>query len=312
MSRRRLALALAIVALAASARASAVEPPVNLGFTSFIDGFGHPRGFGFAYIQYTRFAYAGSYSDGNGGPGPFVAPRFDTFVTLHQFLYAFPRPRHFFAHPGMYILLPVVGLQWSAAPSSLQLQANPFGVGDLSFAGFLQFDPVVRSAAGIVFVQRLELAANAPTGRYDPTKQINPGTNTWYLNPYWAATLEFPPRLELSVRLQYIYDFKNDNPGEAGVNNTQAGQAVFGNFALAYEVAPRFRLGLNGYFFKQVSDSLSNGMVVPGRREQVIALGPGALWTFGKEALWFNVYAEFAVRNRFENDVFQVRWAHAF
>jgi hypothetical protein len=308
--RRLVAVALAITAV--STGASAVEPPVNLGFTSFIDGFGHPHGSGFTYIQYTRFVYSGAYRDGDGGPGPFVDPRFDTFVSLHQFIYSFPRPRHFFAHPGAYVRLPVVGLQWSAAASGLQLQANPFGLGDLGFAGFLQFDPVVRPAAGIVFAQRIELAANAPTGRYDPTKPINPGTNTWYLNPYWAATLEFPPRLELDVRLQYIFNFKNDNPGEPGVANTQAGQAVFGNFALAVKVAPRFRIGVNGYFFKQVTDNLSNGAVVAGRREQVVALGPGAFWTIGKEAFWVNVYAEFAARNRFENDVFQVRWAHAF
>jgi hypothetical protein len=309
---RRLAVMLAVVALASSTRASAVEPPVNTGFTSFVDGFGHPHGSGFAYIQYTRFAYSGAYSDNKGGPGPFVDPRFDVFLSLHQFIYSFPRPRHFFAHPGAYIILPVVGLQWSAAPSSLQLQANPFGFGDLTFAAFLQFDPVVWHGAGMVFAQRIELAANAPTGRYDPTKAINPGTNAWYLNPCWAATLEFPHLLELSVRLQYLYNFRNPNPGEPGVFNTQAGQAVFGNFALSYELAPRFRLGLNGYFFEQVTDSLSNGDVVPGRREQVIALGPGALWTIGREAFFFNIYVEFAARNRFENDVFQVRWAHAF
>src|SRR5690349_4500160 len=82
-------LTLAGAALAPST-ASAVETQVNTGGTSFMDGYGDPRGSGLAYMQYARFSTAGSVKDGScNDVGVFISPRLNVFASLNQFLYTF-------------------------------------------------------------------------------------------------------------------------------------------------------------------------------------------------------------------------------
>jgi len=65
-----------------------------------------------------------------------------------------------------------------------------------------------------------------------------------------------------------LWNDENDDPG-SGFNTLQAGQAVHLNYATEYEVLPKhLRLGINGYYLKQVTDTKINGSNVSGRREQ--------------------------------------------
>jgi anthranilate 1,2-dioxygenase (deaminating, decarboxylating) large subunit len=77
------------------------------------------------------------------------------------------------------------------------------------------------------------------------------------------------------------------------VLSTQAGQAVYANFATAYALIPELRIGLDGYWFDQITDTKVNATNAPGRRERVWALGPGALLSVSsKDFLFANVYFE--------------------
>jgi anthranilate 1,2-dioxygenase (deaminating, decarboxylating) large subunit len=56
---------------------------------------------------------------------------------------------------------------------------------------------------------------------------------------------------------------------------------------------------VNGYYFKQLTDTRFNGSSVPGTKEQVLGIGPGAVFRFNKHAsFFFNAYFETAVENR--------------
>jgi hypothetical protein len=304
----------------AASTALAGQPSVNTGFTSFLDGFGDPRGSGFIYTHYARLSTSSSVKDGQGNDIPlFQTPRFHAFADLNQFIYTF-KTDGWVAHPGAYTIVPLIYVDASAGPAGLPLQGNGFGLGDMFVGGFLQFDPLM-SSAGPFFTHRIEISCLAPTGKYDAARQVNPGANAWSLYPSWAATLLPWRLLELSVRLNYLYNFRNSDPG-FGLDNSQAGQALFGNFAAAYDILPvnpqrtaahDLRVGVNGYYFRQLTDNKANGMAQPQSREQVLGIGPGALWMpTGNDTLWLNVYFEVAVRNRFASNVFQVRWAHLF
>ncbi len=320
-----LPVAIAFLAGSASTGALAAEPPVNTGTTSFMDGFGDPTGSGLTYINYLSWATASSIKDSHGNNIPvFVNPRLNVVADLNQFLYSVPVPERFIGQPGLDLIVPLVDVNSAVGAGGAPLPDNGFGLGDILFGPFFQFKPILVDHHP-VFAHRLEFDVVAPTGKYDPTKAINPGSNTWQLNPYWAATVLPIHRLEISTRLQYLYNFKNTNPINEPTGtplSTQEGQAIFDNFAVSYFVLPAnpqrayahfVCVGLNGYYFKQITENKTDGNSLSGTKEQTLGLGPGAMWVASQtDAFWLNLYFETAVENRFRNDVFQIRWAHSF
>jgi hypothetical protein len=101
----------------------------------------------------------------------------------------------------------------------------------------------------------LEFTLFAPIGAYNKTKIINPGNNTSAINPFWAATLFWTPRLTSSIRVHYLWSSRNPATGY------KSGQAFHMNFAGAYEILKHFRIGVNGYLFQQFTDDNLNGCI---------------------------------------------------
>jgi hypothetical protein len=305
---------------AGSGVARAAEPAVNTGFTSFMDGFGDPRGQGLTYINYARFATAGSLKDYQGkDAAAFRNPRLNLFVDVNQFLYTF-KVDGWSVHPGLNLIVPFVVIDTSFGAGGASLQTNSVGLGDIPVAVYLQFDPVLYNHRPI-FSHRFEAVVDLPVGTYSPTKQLNPGAYAWSLGPSWAATVVPHPLLEISTRISYLYNFANPNPG-GGLSSTRAGQAIYDNFAASFEVIPfeprrigllALRAGVNGYFFKEITQDQVNGVSQAGTVEQVLGIGPGAVWIpTTTDVFVFNFYWETAVRNRFASDVFQLVWARTF
>lgn len=279
------------------------QPAVNLGFTSFLDG-GPPAGPGFYFSEYLQFYSADKLAD-----LPFNDPEIESFVSLNQFLYQSDQELLLGGKWGMDVILPIVGLNSNLA----QVPANGDGLGDLLVGPYLQWDPIMGKN-GPVFMQRVELQFILPTGRYSSTKALNPGSNFFSFNPYWSGTLFLTPKLTTSVRLHYLWNAENNDPNTPfPAANSQAGQAVHGNFAAAYEViSKKLRLGINGYFFNQLTASKVDGNNVPGK-EQVLAIGPGALFSISQDAhLFFNAYFETDADYRPEGEKYLVRLVYHF
>ncbi len=300
----KIVLATLSIALCALPAWSYDQPSVNLGFTSFLDG-GPPAGPGVYYTQYVQYYDANRFAD-----FPVDNADVEVWISLSQLLYQSDTPILFGGKWGMDVIVPVVGLDSSPMP---QVSDNNTGVGDLLIAPYIQWDPIMGEN-GPIFMHRIELQALIPTGKYDDDKALNPGSNFWSLNPYWAATLFITPKLTTSWRIHYLWNGENDDPFVAfGVDDTQAGQAVHGNFTVAYEVLPhQLRLGINGYYFKQVTDSKMNGHKIDAR-EKVFAIGPGMIWHINQDNhLFFNSYFESGAENRTEGDRYNLRFVHHF
>ena len=287
------------------------EPQVNLGLTSFIDG-ASPAGPGLYYEQYFSYYNADRLNDNNGNRLPLPNQKVEVAVSVSQFLYMSPK-KFFGGNIGFDLLVPaILGHSIDDGINNTVLKGEN-GVGDVTFGPFLQFGPY-GGANSPTFAHRFEFDVSAPTGAYDRNNAVNPGNNFWSINPYWAATYWFTPKLTASTRFHYLWNSRNSEPNASfgpGVTSTQAGQALHANLALEYQITPHLRLGINGYWFQQISDTKVNGSDVAGRRERVWAIGPGLLYSFSPEDhLFFNAYFEQGARNRPEGSRLVARYVH--
>ena len=287
-------------------------PVVNLGLTSFLDG-APPAGAGWYFQEYFQNYSANRFRDQNGKALGLPKQELDYQVAVTQVSY-FSDLRLGNATLGMNAVLPfVTSMDVDDGLNNAALKAQS-GVGDLLLGPMIQFDPIM-GPDGPRFAHRIELQVNVPTGKYDNKHDINPGANAWSFDPYWAATYWFTPKWTASVRAHYLYNGKNNDPGPGfgDADDIQAGQALHANFATEYAVTPQLRLGINGYWLKQITDTKIDGHEVSGRREKVWAIGPGAMYSFSKDDhVFLNAYFEQDVENRPEGSRLQMRYVHHF
>lgn len=289
-------------------------PAVNLGFTSFLDG-GPPAGPGWYVQQYVQFYRDGRLKDSGGDDLRIPPPQgqkveVDANVGITQLVYQSEQPLLWGGKWGLNLMLPYAG--FNSSDDNL-VSENGAGFGDLLVGPFLQWDPIL-GPNGPGFMQRVEFQLIFPTGKYDAGDALNPGSNFFSFDPYWAATAFLTPEWTLSWRLHYLWNATNEDPNTPyPADDTQAGQAVHLNFATAYEVLPqRLRLGINGYYLKQTTDSQVNGDDVSGR-ERVFGIGPGLVYHFSAhDHLFLNAYWEAQAENRTEGTRLNLRFIHHF
>lgn len=303
----------AILSLPGAALASSDEPAgINLGGSSFMDGFGRTDP-GFVYQQYFQIQHDSAVNDQNGHTlSMFQGTDIDAVSSVNQLVYV--SPFHLFGGSlGLTALLPVVDLNASFAsnsPAKLSADRGP-AFGDLTWGPFLQMPPVIANGRPI-FSQRFEFDVISPIGQYDRNDAINPGSGFWSINPYWAMTFLPTPDTELSTRLYYLHNFRDNDPA-AGAPPFRAGDAVWANFTASYAVRPGFNIGLNGYYFQQIQTDTVSGHSVPKSETTNLSLGPGAMLRLGPhDTLMANAYLPVIERNTPEGFHLVFRWIHEF
>ena len=313
--RTSLAVLAALLSIAVGAEVAMAQglPSVNLGFTSFLDG-APPAGPGFYFQQYLQYYTSDEFKDDSGDEIPLLGD-LDVWVSLSQLLYQSDQPVLFGGKWGLDLIVPVILID--SEPGDIPVvNDSGLGLGDIWIGPYIQWDPIMGED-GPIFMHRIELQTIFPTGRYRDDRVLNAGSNIFSFNPYWSGTLFITPRWETSLRFHYLWNSENTRPNKTlypHADDAQAGQAIHLNFASSYEVLPkRLHVGLNGYYLKQVTDAKVNGDSVSGTREQVLAIGPGAVWHFSQDDhLWFNLYFETLAENRPEGIAAILRWTHHF
>ena len=298
-------------------------PGLNLGLTSFLDG-GPPAGPGFYFTQYFNYYHATRLTDSDGNellPG-FAGETLNVYLFLSQFIYQSNHDVLLGGKWGLDVIIPVVVTDLSySTPFPGFPQDNGAGLGDVLVGPFLQWDPMPLSCKGPLFMHRIELQTIFPTGKYSSDKEINPGSNYFSFDPYWAATLFITPKWEFSTRIHYLWNTRNNDPNRLYTNpdgtragSTLAGQAVHLNFASSYEILEkRLHAGVNGYYLKQTTDTHMSGENVPGSKEQVFGIGPGFVFHWSQDTHFFvNVYFETAAEMRPEGQRYNFRVVHHF
>lgn len=295
---------LAALLLAPSAQAYDL-PAVNLGFTSFMDG-APPAGPGAYFTQYLQFYTTRSFTD-LPPPPIFAEPDLNAIISLTQFIYQSDKAVIGTGKWGLDVIVPAVKFDLSHSGRGMGLGANSWGVGDILVGPYIQWDPIM-GPNGPKLLQRVELQVILPTGKYSKTQNLNPGSNVVSINPYWSGTYFFQPNLTGSLRFHYLWNSEN------GDIDHQPGQAIHANLGVAYEAQPhKLRVGVNGYFLKQITDSKTNGQSDSTPKEQVIAIGPGGVYHFSQEDhLFVSLYFETAAKSRPEGTRATLRYVHHF
>ena len=289
-------------------------PQVNLGTTSFVDG-GPPGGrAGFYLFQYVQHVSADELKDKDGRDLPISNPNLDVTLLLTQFIWI-SEYKFLGGKAGATILFPYVFPNIDVGGGNFPAAGNN-GFGDITFSPLIQWGPYMNNGRPW-FIHRLNLAVRFPTGKYSSETEINAGQNSWAFNPYWAATWFATEKLAFSTRLHYLWVAEHDDPNRSLgplAKDVQPGQAVHMNFASSYEIlTKKLRIGVAGYYLKQLTHTEVNGDDVRGRKERVVGIGPGLLYILNRDnALFFNSYFEMAAENRPEGERFVLRWAHRF
>ena len=289
-------------------------PSVNLGFTSFMDG-APPSGPGLYIQEYAQFWTADKFTNNNGNAllPPTAGEKLEAWINLNQVTYQSNTELMLGAKWGLDIIIPVVGLDMSYDNYQAGFPLENSGLGDIWVGPYIQWDPIM-GANGPKFMQRFSLGFIFPTGSYDENRAINAGSNLFSFNPYWAATYFVSPKLTISTRIHYLWNDTNDDPNTPGFSETQAGQAIHLNFASSYDLMPnQLRIGINGYYLKQITDSEYDGVKLNGAREKVLAIGPGMLYSFNKDAhLFLNMFFETGAEMRPEGERITARFVYHF
>ena len=307
---------MALMGASGVANASVHQPQgLNLGGTSFMDGFGSNDP-GWAYIQLFRVNRINKTTDSNGDSNPLLKdPRIGSELSLHQILYNTDVTIGG-GRLGFTAILPLVRVgAKTAADSPVQLHSSSgIGTGDLTLGAYLQMRPVIQDGRP-VFSQRFEVDILAPTGQYDAKYSANRGTNYWSVNPSWAMTWLPTKELELSTRLHYLYNSKNTKPDGVApfITSYQSGQAVWANFAASYAINQQWRAGVSGYYFKQLSNDKANGATVADSKTVGFAMGPGLFWRMDQHNIFMaNFYVPVVNKNNLSGKTLNIRWVHPF
>lgn len=265
------------------------EPVVNLGYTSFYDG-SPPSGPGLYFQDYFQYYTSNRFNDQNGNKLPLPRTDLDVIANVTQLIYVTTK-KIFGASLGFSALLPWVVADKVDDGLNHQVLKAENGPGDLWIGPALQFDPIMRKdGKRPLYVQRIELDVIAPIGRYSSINAINASSHFWSLNPYWAFTFWLTPKLSTAARFHYLWNGVNHSPNVSfgpNVQSTQAGQAIFADIAVGYAIIEKLTVGVNGYFFNQITDTKVNGVGVPDRKESIWAIGPGMVYSLSKNHLFF-------------------------
>jgi hypothetical protein len=310
-----------------------VKPPpgINLGSTSFYDGFGRTKP-GITLLQYARWSHNTQIDDANGNENTnFLGPRIDSFPLLTQLIFASSW------HPlggtaGFSALLPLAGVRTRfAAGSPRGTPDNVFGIGDTiagpTFQSKFFFHGDSRAAlrrpvskpAGPYFAWRAQFLVQIPSGGLNQARTSNIGSGYWAIAPYFAASWLPARRFEMSTRVHYQYNLPTTriaNPPpipHLNYRDAQAGQLTYANFTGSYRLSKKLYAGTNGYGVYQLSPDRTNNANVGKARETQLYLGPGGGYDFNSgNTLNVNLYLKLEAHNAASGPSLQLLYIHRF
>ncbi len=249
---------------------------------------------GYYFINYLTYWSANELKDGNGD----AVPNTDLNVTADvlRFIYI-TKQKVFGGFWGVQMFLQFVNVDIETPGGS----DNKFGLGDVII------DPFILSWHSKNWHFATGLDIYVPVGSYDEKDFANPGNNYWTFEPIAAFTYLSDSGFEVSSK--FMYDFNTNNPD----TDYLSGQEFHFDYTLGYKIN-NWRVGLGGYYYKQVTNDEQNGQKVhdDGNKGQAIAFGPQVQYQYKNMFFTAKYQTEVEVENRFDMNKFWFKFLYAF
>jgi hypothetical protein len=222
---------------------------------------------------------------------------FDLKVTANTFrLLHVTKEQIFGGYWGMHVFVPVVNVDIDMMGKS----DSKFNIGDIIV------DPFVLSWHSKNWHFATGLDIYIPTGSYDKKDLANIGRNYWTFEPIFAFTFLSDSGFEVSSKFMYDFNTKNSD------TEYESGQEFHFDYLIGYQFKP-WSIGLNGYFYKQITDDKVDGnTVADGFKGQVFAFGPAIKYDYKNMMFDLKYQHEMSVENKPEGEKFWFKFVYAF
>ncbi len=268
------------------------NPGLNWGNTNILDGMIPPPGVWLSSYVVGYSADEFKNGDGHDLPGD------------HEIDVLAYAPQFYYIHDQKILDNFTVGFQFF--PTIIQdfnLDSD-FLTADNSMLGDLIFGPFIGRTEQLgknwLFHWVFEYDTFFPTGEYDEDDDINPGANYWTFEPWFNFTLQMPHGFALSTRQHFTYNTENHD------TDIQAGCLYHFNYSLTKSldfIDPNLRLGVVGYYGKQLENDELEGHDIHNSKEQIFAIGPGISWRTPTGIIFsLKAYFENQAENRTEGE----------
>jgi hypothetical protein len=222
---------------------------------------------------------------------------------LQQFVYL-SKLRVLGGHLGGTALVPIVSLNSSGRVPVGPGQTAPLTSSDEVF-GDLIVGPLIqwpdKSLFGRPYHHLFEVDFYLPTGSYDAEMALNPSSNFFSIQPWYAYTLFLTPNITYSQRHHFTYNFENPD------TDFQTGSMYHANYTINYRFGKAFGVGVTGYYLFQLTGDSANGndeffqqqFGIENTKERGFAIGPNVNATLPNGMfIEFSTIFETAVENR--------------
>ena len=273
-----LALATTVIASSQAMTARAAEGAAGfylLGSSTSMAGYVPPPG---TYVTDLNYFYSGSASTALNFSGINITSDIDADVYYKMPVAVWVAPEKVFG--GHFGLTAVAPIGWKDVSAS----ATVSGPGGPIVSGALQDDetkfgdPVVGAMIGWhqgSWHWKVATQLNVPIGFWKTGNLANIGFNRWAVDTSASVTWLDPARgLELSTAGGFT--FNGENPD----TNYKTGTEFHLEFAAVQNFSPQFALGINGYFYQQVTGDSGSGARLGDFKGRTMAIGPVVNWNF--------------------------------
>jgi len=280
-------------------------PPVDLGATSFMDGVGGPG----VFLQEILGPYHASKFTGAAGQTLPGSNTLTAMGTITELAYTSSKFRLLGGYYCTELLIPLAHVD---VRTDLGIRGSDGGLGDIIYAPLMVQWPEHKIFGKTIF-QRFDADLIFPTGEYSHNRPVNLGNNLFSFNPNYSITLFLMPKLETTWRLHYLWNSRNSDPSPVyNAGSIQPGQATHFNASVSYLLRPKLRLGVAGYYLKEVTDPKIGRVSTINQRELIGAIGPG-LWVAAKPLeIYAHAFIEMGAENRPQGVRFMVRLVKVF